>query len=150
MEGVRKKMRQITSFLVKKTNKTYPEIIEEGKERGFLYPAPHVYVYKFEPLNENEEWKHIRGRPIASPCALIRDSNIARNSIGIMLYCKDDEEIHPDAMILAAHMIKLFTEDLGIKDYSIITDHEDKKAAIDTMQMHSSVAMALSIFNKRI
>ena len=143
-------MRKITTFLVTRTNKTYPEIQEEGVKRGFIYPAPHVYVYKFEPLNENENWKHIRGRPIASNCALIRDNNIARNSIGIMIYCKDNEEVHPDALKLVANMIKLFSDDLGIEQYSIITDHEDESKAIDTLQLNSLVSMAPSIFNKRI
>ena len=143
-------MRKITSFLVTRTSKSYPEIEDEGKERGFIYPAPHVFVYKFEPLNEKEDWKHIRGRPVASNCALIRDNNIARNSIGIMIYCNDNEDVHPDAMKLVANMIKLLSDDLGIEQYSIITDHEDENKAVDVLQLNSFVSMSPSIFNKRI
>jgi len=143
-------MRRITNFLITKTSKHYHEIVEEGKDRGFIYPAPHVYVYKYEQSNEKEDMKHVRGRPYNAPCALVRDSLIASNSIGIMIYCPDEDGVHPDAVILTANIIKLIADDLGINQFGILTDEVNIENQIDTLAINAAVSIAPSIFNKRI
>jgi len=142
-------MRTIQNFLILKTNKHFHEVVEEGKDRGFIYPAPHVYIYKYEQDNASEEMKHVRGRPYDAPCALVRDSKISSSSIGIMIY-SPDEDVHPDSVILAANIIRLIADDLGIRQFGILTDEVNEDNRIDVLAMNAAVSIAPSIFNKRI
>lgn len=142
-------MRMIRNFFVAKTDKEYPDIVSESNKVGLLYPAPHIYVYKFEEDNENEEWKHIKARPLCHNMALARDSALSNNSIGITIYTKNSGRVHPDAMTLVANIIRLISDDLGIKQYGIITDELNKNNAVDVLDLNSAVAKAPSIYTRR-
>jgi hypothetical protein len=143
-------MRKIRNFLITKTNKHFHEISEDSIERGFVYPAPHVYIYKYEEFNDKEQAKHVRGRPYVAPCALVRDSAISSNSIGIMLYCPSGNKIHPDVVLLAANIIRLISDELGIEQFGILTDEISPENRVDVFELNTAISKAISIFTKRL
>lgn len=142
-------MRTVTNFFVIKTTKQYPDVEEESRKIGFLYPSPHLYLYKFEEMNPDEEWKHIKSRPLCEPCALIRDSSISRSAIGIMIYSPSGD-IHPGSTLLVANIINLISDDLGIKNFGILTDEMDSTRSVDVSAIYAAVARSPSIYTKRI
>lgn len=143
-------MRTVKNFLITRTTKHYHEIVEEGIDRGFVYPAPHVYAFKYEEYNSKERVQHVRGRPYSANCALVRDSSIASNSIGIMIYCPEGNKIHPDAVTLVSNIIRMIADDLGMKQFGILTDEVNDENHIDVLEFNTAVSKAPSIFNKRI
>jgi hypothetical protein len=142
-------MRPIKNFFVQKTDKHFHEISEESMEIGFIYPAPHVYIYKHEEFNNEETVKHVRGRPYAAPCALVRDASISKTAVGITLYCPTDR-LHPDVVSLAANIIQLISDELGIKQYGILTDEVNMENHIDVLELNTALSKAQSIFPKRL
>ena len=142
-------MRQIKNFLIVKTELQYPEVSEKSKDIGMLYPMPHFYVYKFEQDSKEEAPKHLRGRPYAAKCALMREGIIASNSIGIMIYAPTGI-ISKDTVQLVGSIIKLVADDLGIKNYGILTDEINNENRVDILEFYTATEKSPSIFSRRI
>ena len=142
-------MRQIKNFLITRTKLQYPEVSEKSKGIGMIYPMPHFYVYKFEQESKEEYPKHLRGRPYSEKCALMREGLIASNAIGIMIYAPTDV-IPKDVVQLVGSIIRLVADDLGIKNYGILTDEINNENRVDVLEFYTAAEKSPSIFSKRI
>jgi len=143
-------MRPINSFVITRTPKDYPSIMEFSDEIGFKYPFPHYYLYKYDYFNSNEEWKFLKPRPLHERCASVRDGNLNKTGVGIVIMLpKEVDTIPTDGVALIANIIKLVSDDLGIKQYNITTDEINKVNRVDVMPIYSAVSAAPSIFTRR-
>lgn len=144
-------MRVIRNFVVVRTSKPYPDVSDESRGVGLLYPSPHFYVYKFDFNDDSEPWKHIRGRPFCEPTPLVRDSVMSKSSLGIMILTDEsDKRVRYGAMQHVASIIKNTSDDLGMSQYGIITDEVDNSRFVDSLALQAMISKSQSIFSKRV
>jgi len=140
-------MRVIDTFFITKTTENYAGIIREAKKIGFLYPAPHVFITKIDFSDPDSKYFPMRLRPLSERCATVRDSRINNNGVGVVIH-SEDGIIRESAIIVAATEIKNIIEDLGIKNYNIVTDEINEDRKVDTMQIEGKVPIIPSKFTR--
>ena len=140
-------MRAINYFVITRTELDSFAITEESFKRGMMYPAPHMLVHKDDP--EAKLYSMARMRPMSERCANIRDSELNNTGYGIVVRCSSKDM---DAALKRAVgiVIKSVADDIGIKDYQIVSDEVNEDNFVDTFELSSIIATIPSIFNKRI
>ena len=143
-------MRQINTIYVIQTGAYLHDIVQEAREIGFLYPAPHIYITKHSFDDDEEPFVVERPRPLCHPCALVRDSRISTGAIGVALHVPSGNIPISQLATAAAELSKII-EDIGISDYQILTNEHKKDAQIPQSSistLYSAIANYPSYFNR--
>ena len=143
-------MRKLNFFVITQTKSQYPAVVKESFEKGLVYPQPHFYIFKRDYNDKEEEYTITKMRPIAERCATVRDSQLNRAGIGIVLHNPDGKNLTEEAKQKIAMIIKSLSDDFGIIQYQIVTDEISEDAFVDTTYLAALVARTPSMFNKRI
>ena len=139
-------MRNISSFVVTKTTDQFPNVAPISFGKGLVYPYPHVYIFNTEV---GEDYSYVKMRPLNERCATVRDSRQNNIGVGIVLYKGDDTPIDEKMKTLAATIIKHIIDDLGIKEYTIVSDEMNADNFVDVFDIDYKVQSLPSSFSKR-
>ena len=141
-------MRNLSYFVVTQTEEDYPSVVQSSFSKGMVYPAPHVYIFKVNPADE--DYTYVRMRPIHERCGTVRDSRLNNNGIGILIQNKNRGNLDEKVKKLISNIIKNFIDDFGIIQYQIVTDEVNDDTFVDTLDLPLLISIAPSAFNKRI
>lgn len=140
-------MRQISSFVIVRTDSNPYEITKESFEHGMIYPAPHTLIFKMD--ESDLKYTLQKMRPIAERCAVVRDSRLNNIGYGIVVNSKTST-MNATLSRMVGMVIKSIVDDIGISQYEILSDEANMDRFIDTFELPAIIATIPSIFNKRI
>ncbi len=139
-------MRPLNFFVVTQTLEQYPSVVETSFSRGLLYPYPHFYIYMLEG---EDDYSVVKMRPLSERCATVRDSRLNSTGVGIVVLNPTFSPMTDKLITTIASLIKTISDDMGMKDYQIVSDDINPKSFIDTFLLPAKVAIIPSIFTKR-
>lgn len=142
-------MRKIGFFVVTQTTEEYPAVVKSSFEKGMIYPSPHIYIFKMDPLDSEEDIKIVKMRPMSERCGTVRDSQLNRAGVGIVIHNPTKSEFSEKLKQKVAIAIKSIVDDLGIIQYQIVTDEVSEDAFVDVLDLPALVDITPSIFTKR-
>ncbi len=140
-------MRPLNFFVVTQTTEQYPAVMDSSFERGLIYPYPHIYVYKLD--DSDDEYFVAKMRPLSERCATVRDSRLNNTGVGIVVYNPKKLPINDKLLTLLATIIKTISDDLGLKDYQIVSDDMNMDKFLDVFGLNAKVATIPSAFTRR-
>jgi hypothetical protein len=128
-------MRNITKVVVVTGYGNTPdEIISFSNKIGFEYPAPHFLI----TITQDGTPHATKMRPLGKRCALIRDSKIADEGIGIIVG-GNTPKIDASVSNMISIIIKSIVEDLCIENISFISDEINTKNRVDISEINIGV-----------
>jgi len=138
-------MRQISNFVVTRTDKNLPAVLDESFTAGLVYPYPHFYIFKGD--ENEEEYSMLKLRPLAERCANIRDSRLNNNGVGIVVMTEDSRP-NEKLVTFIANIIKFVVDDIGISDYNVVTDEINSDKYMDVFYIPSKIETLPSSFTR--
>ena len=139
-------MRPINYFVVTRTTEDFPAVQKNSFDRGMIYPAPHMYIYKMS--EEDTSYSMSRMRPMAERCGTIRDSALNGAGYGILVKA-DSKDMDPALRQAVAIVIKSVADDLGLENYQIVSDEVNEDKFLVTFEIPALIAKIPSVFTKR-
>ncbi len=140
-------MRAINYFVITRSKLDSMAIANESFGHSMMYPSPHMFVFKNSP--DEKVYSMSRMRPMSERCATIRDSELNNTGYGIVVRC-DTKEMDAALKRAVGIVIKSVADDIGIKEYQIVSDEINEDRFVDTFELPSIIATIPSVFNKRI
>jgi len=134
--------------VITRTEDQLPFIVDSSFERGLIYPYPHVFIFKID--DSEDEYNYVKMRPLGERCATVRDARLNNTGIGIVLYNIDSEEMNEKLKTLVATIIKTITDDLCIKDFTVVTDEINQDKFVNTFGVQAKVSLIPSMFSSRL
>jgi len=128
-------MRTISRFvIVRGFGNNFEEMVAFSKQIGFEYPMAHYYI----EAGKNNEVFTLRGRPLSSRCAVMRDSFIMDSGVGIVV-SSEDKNIDKTVSNSISKIIKTLIDELGIKNYKIVSDEINEDNRVDISMINPSI-----------